>query len=199
MIESIIRFYQETDGAFFILLLIYWAFWPTTLFWVGWIFESRSVPIGKAQSKFFFPGDFSLGLSIIAFIGMHAENPIWTDVIYSWWYWLATGMIHALIAYLWHRSDAKDYPPRAAHSPTKIVHDVCGYGICLWLMVAFGAPQLIWAIIEWDFAKCLKYWLVFAACMAFFSIMGLIDYAHPATPEIALKRHPADWKPIWKK
>ncbi|MBO7560584.1 hypothetical protein J6T21_00900 [Candidatus Saccharibacteria bacterium] len=201
MLKAIVNFAGESWWHLVILVVIYYAFWPGLMFINGWVFESRLVPFWKGQSKAFLPGDFSLGIAAVAFISMYVKNPCYGRV-YSIWYWFATAAICAVLASIWRHVDISNCPRDIWYTPTKLTHDICGYFICMWILVSLGVPQLIWAIGNgFNFGKCSTEWIVFAACVAFYLAWGIYDLTHPATPEEVAMRHPGkgQYKPIWKR
>ena len=199
MLKAIIRFAGESNFHLFILVLIYYAFWPGLMFINGFVFESRLVPVGKVQSKAFIPGDFSLGLAAVAFISMYVKNPCF-DWVYDVRYWIGSAVVCLILASIWRYVDISHCPKEIWFTPTKLTHDICGYFMCMWILASLGIPQLIWAIKEgFNFGKCSTEWIVFVICAAFYISMGIIDLTHAPSLEDVYKRHPAVYKPIWKK
>ena len=199
MLKSLFEFAGKSNFNLLILQICFWAFWPGLFFINALIFESRIPPVGKYQSKIFFPGDFALGMGVIAFVSMWAKNPQAYDGVYKPIYWIMTALICLGLALLLRHNDVIHCPRGQWYTPTKLTHDCCGYFILPWLLISLGVPQLIWAIKEgFCFSKCSTEWIVFLCCTAFFVAMMIYDGMHPATKEIALKRHPIDYKPIWK-
>lgn len=191
--------YLSSNYSPIIMVLCYWIFWPGLMFIMAPIFESHKVYLGKGQSRMFFPGDFMLGIGVVLLIGICAHNKIECEFIYGPWYWVITGCIHLVIAFIIRGIDTKRYPKRSRRSPTKIAHDFCGFFVSFWLLAAIGIPQLIWAIFTKCFSNCMTEWLVFLAVALFFIAMIIWDVSHPASSKDLLLMHPDDWKPIWKK
>lgn len=182
-----------------LMIIVYWIFWPGTMFIVAAVFESRKVYLGKGQSRMFFPGDLTLGVAIVMFIGMHAKNPIESAIFHSPIYWIVGGIFHAFLAFMIRIPDIKHYPLKSRNSPTKIAHDFCGYFICAWMMAALGIPQLIWCVKTSSFGNCITEWVIFMVVAAFFLAMGIWDATYHVTSRDLLLRHPDKYRPIWKK
>lgn len=182
-----------------LMILIYWLFWPGLMFLVAAVFESRKVHLGKGQSRMFFPGDFMLGIIIVMIIGMHAKNPVGYIAIHLPFYWMAGAIFHGLIAFAIRTLDIARYPPGSRNSPTKLIHDFCGYFFCAWLIAGLGLPQLSWCIKTSSFTSCATEWIIFIIAAAFFIAMTIWDITHPATRRDLLLMHPDKYHPIWKK
>lgn len=185
----------------YLLLALYWLFWPGTMFVVAAVFESRKVHLGKGQSRMFMPGDFMLGIAVVTFIRLHADNPVRFEHIdvYGGAYWLLTGIVFAVLAFVIHQIDIARYPVGSKYSPTKIAHDVCGYFISFWLIAGLGLPQIIFTIQHPEtFKPNLDLWGVFFFAAGFFILMTIYDLTHPATQADLLLMHPDKFEPIWK-
>ncbi len=179
MLQAVCEFYSKSRFHPIIMVLLYWAFWPGLMFVVAWVFESRTVYLGSGQSRMFFPGDFVFGIGIVAFIGMYAKNPVW-DFAYTARYWLIMAVLHIILALLMRHGDVMQYPIDSRNSPTKIIHDFCGYFVCFWLPTTLGLPQLIWLIKNPEsFEKTKGNWFVFAGCALFFISILIWDLTHP--------------------
>ena len=199
MLQALFDFYQSNEANPFILLAIYWLFWPGTMFWTAAILESRKVHLGKGQSRMFFPGDFMLGIGVISFIGINAKSGIDWEFLHSKNYWLATGAYFFVQALVIRLIDVKRYPKGSKNSPTKLAHDICGYWCCFWWNAALGIPAIAWAIKHPDTMKnCSTEWTAFACAALFFIAMTIYDLTHPATEEDLVLMHPPVHKPIWK-
>ncbi|MBR5669669.1 hypothetical protein IKX12_01145 [Candidatus Saccharibacteria bacterium] len=194
------EFYLSNPYNPIIMLLICWLFWPGSMFFSAAVFESRKVYLGKGQSRMFFPGDFFLGVTIVAIIGANAKNPVgWTQVDEPI-YWLATGILCAAIAVAVHIPDAGRYKAVGSRtSPTKLTHDFFGYFICPWLMASRGLPELFWCVETLDFSKSPVEWIVILVSFSSFMAFTVYDIKHPPTDEQRLLMHPDKYRPIWKK
>ena len=194
------EFYLKNPYNPIIMLLICWLFWPGSMFFSAAVFESRKVYLGKGQSRMFFPGDFFLGVTIIAIVGAIAKNPVGWAQVDKPIYWLATGIFHAVIAVAVHIPDAGRYKAVGSRtSPTKLTHDFFGYFICPWLMASRGLPELFWCVKNLDFSKSPVEWIVILVSFSTFMGLTVYDIKHPPTDEQRLLMHPDNWRPCWKK
>ena len=199
IISNLVDFYSASLANKIGMVLIFWLFWPGLMYIVGAIGESRLVPIIKHQSKAFMPGDFSLGVMAVAFLGLHID----TCVDPNWWgympsVWAIVFAIMWLVAYFVRRGDVAYYPYRAGVSPTKITHDVIGYWLIPSLLICLGVPELINEITAGNLLAYWPNWLVFLLAMAFYVACVIYDTKQDYTPEDTRARHPEDWQPIWR-
>lgn len=172
---------------YIVFLLVFWLFWPGSMFVFGIVFESRILPIWKHQSKAFIPGDFCIGIMFLG-IKILRDNGYKPDD-----YPLNTFKILLIVATLIvtisiQDKDTQAYPPRAAKSPTKKLHDCVGYGLFPFFVVYSG-----WPIV---FLKT-PYVLIFWGALAAFITFVAWDNKRGFTKEDIRYRHPDDWKPIW--
>lgn len=181
-----------------LLLLIIWAIYPGTMFLAAWIGESRRLPLGKGQSKMFFPGDLLLGVGIVLLTKIDAVVLMtWSERTQS-----AFGMVVSFATFLFavrERVLERDaYDPRSIKSPTKFVHDLMGFFLAPWILLMQGLPAL-WNLftVQGALAQTWQYWLGFLAATAGFILCMYYDAKHPATEEEIYLRHPYDWRPIW--
>ena len=198
--DSFINFYLAGDSHPFIMLAIFWLFWPGLAFIVAPIFESHGVYLGKGQSRLFFPGDFLLGVMVISLIGLCAHNPIGWSFFHEtdYWYFMCLGFF--LIVGVLRHVDTQRYPVGSRNSPTKLIHDFCGYYICSFLIIGFGVPQIAWTIANpATFMPNIGLWRIFILALLVFGLLGLHDITHLPTTEQLLLRHPDKYKPCWKK
>ena len=204
--NAIFEFYNSADWHPIILLLGFWLFWPGTFFLVGYIGESRIIPIGRGQSVTFFPGDLSLGVVATAFIGIAANVQLpWDWPKGELWLIICLAIAAIIVTLMRLRFDAPNYPPRAAKSPTKWVHDLIGYGFFPFFYLWLGLPQMLYALSDHSsFRANWACWLVIFLAIFFFIGCIIADFAlnHSisAVGDDALAmRHPSDWRPIWRK
>ncbi len=180
------------------MLLVLWLIWPGTMFVVGFIGESRIIPIGKHQSKAFFPVDLSLAVMFLALLSLHTrtyQNPEW------WGYDPILVMVTVIamsgIATIGREIDLRHYPTRAGYSPTKITHDLFGYWLIPSLLLILGLPQLVDLVIGAE--ESLLSWVTFAAALLFYLLCVAIDFKKGATAVDINARHTKHWHPIWSK
>lgn len=188
---------RPIDGP--LLLLAFWLIWPGLMFIVGFIGESRLVPVGRHQSKAFMPGDLMLGIMVLALISLYAykpEAPDWWGFLGAWW--IAIAVVMALLALLARAHDVTSYPTRAGNSPTKILHDVIGYFLIPMILVGMGIPKLVAGIMRGG-EFYLPGWAVFLSALAFYMLCVFVDIKKGVTPEDIRMRHTEDWQPIWQK
>ena len=198
MFRTLMEFYLKTSLNKLIMLGILLVFWPGLMFVVGFIGESRLVPIWEHQSKAFFPGDLTLPIMLLALFGLHQRtylDPSWKG--YESWIFIGIFLAMIPIALIFRHLDAAHYPGIAMMSPTKIVHDFIGYYLFPAVLISLGLPQLIDCIAKKDW-RSLPNWIIFGLALAFYIVCTLYDIYHPATAEDVIARHPMDWKPIWK-
>ena len=181
-----------------VLLMVAWLIWPGMMFLIGGVLESRLVPIGKSQSKMFFPGDLAIGIAIVAIISMYDKTGVDIPLVGSAYWWITLGVIMIVIALRLRRSDCLSYPKRSARSPSKIAHDLIGYYASPLVLIGLGIPQLAMLGEHGVFEATRMGWFValMAAVLYLFctalDIMTFYD-----SSDIAL-RHPEDWQPIWR-
>ena len=191
------EFYRDGLLNRALMVMALWVIWPGAMLIVGVIFESRIVPLGKQQSRAFFPGDLSFAVMLVALFGMYAKNSK-VPLVDSWLYWAIAVLVVVTMAREMQASDVANYPARARTSPTKAIHDMIGYFVIPLLLVGFGLPQLlvVWKpevlILSWP------EWLVFAAGMGFYTLCVGVDSVKHYSQEDIYARHPYDWEPIWK-
>ncbi len=197
--DFLINLYSASDSSPLIMLIVFWLFWPGIFFVVAPIFESHGVYLGKGQSRLFFPGDFLLGVMVISLVGLCADNPVgWAFFSDDYWYFLCLGLF--LITGFLRHIDTQRYPVGSRNSPTKLVHDFCGYFICGYLIIGFGVPQIAWTIANpATFMPNIGLWRIFIMAMLIFGLLGLYDLKHPPTKQQLLLRHPDKYKPCWRK
>lgn len=219
-IEKLISAYSANPANKYLLVLWLWLFWPGAMFLVGWIFEGRLVPIWKHQSKMFFPGDLSFGIIMVAFAGVYSSIVKRTGTIMleetanSMWIWGLALTISLTICFALHENEKDCYAKRALHSPTKIAHDLVGYILIPYMLLALSTITVvtIWrycslaqSVMPGSVLKNLgalwqlswPHWIAIALAMALYIGCMIYDNTHPATPEDIIARHPADWMPIW--
>ena len=202
--NAIFEFYNSASWHPLIILLAFWLFWPGLFFLVGYIGESRIIPIGRGQSIMFFPGDFALGVGATAFIGLAANTTLPWEGVKSWQYLLACLLLAVLIVVAMRlQFDAPNYPPRAANSPTKWAHDLIGYGFFPFVGLWLGLPQVVYVVTDpSSLTTNWKCWLAIFLAVCLFIICIVLDFAinHSVSavgPEALELRHPSNWQPIW--
>lgn len=205
MLESIFEFYTSASWHPYLMLLIVWVFWPGLFFLVGWVGESRVIPLGRGQSRMFFPGDLMLGVCLVDLIGMNANCPVIWEWPKAWWWPLICAAFALLVLYLVRtRFDAVYYPLRAANSPTKWTHDLVGWCFFPFILAYLGVPQLLALLLNpLSIVFTGAYWVIIALAIVFDVGCIVYDSKHDALfggmDELMEFRHPQDWKPIWKK
>lgn len=196
IIDTLTEFYAAASYNPFVMTLVFWLFWPGLMFAVGWIGESRLVPIGASQSIAFWPGDFALGVMVVALIGVHShvEADSWG---YSTYWWTIVVAVMLIVAWRLRAGDVINYPPRAGVSPTKITHDVVGYFLIPTTLVGLGVPQLF-ALPRAGIKETRYCWLMFVAGVVFYLACVAMDAVCSYSDADIAARHPADWAPIWQ-
>ncbi len=205
----------------FIMILASWLIWPGSMFLVGWIGESRLVPIRRHQSKAFLPGDFAFGVMAIAFIEIYntivpqTGTELLKDHANSAFLWGVVLFFTTGIGIHLRLREEESYDPRAWNGPTKITHDIVGYFMIptilvglLWialgtmsryLEIAYKAtPEAAWRNYSALWQASWPYWIVILLAAIFYVGCRIYDIRRPATPEDIAVRHPADWLPIWR-
>ena len=200
IISSLVDFIRETPSNIALLILISWLIWPGLMFLVGWIGESRLVPVGEHQSTAFMPGDLTLGIMTVELLRLHERTRNDT----SWWgydpaFWLFVTMVVAMVVLAFViEGDQENYPPRASLSPTKITHDVVGYWLIPTLLFGLGLPQLADGI-RFGIGESWPIWLEFTMALSFYVACVVNDCLKGATEEDIAIRHPANWQPLWRR
>lgn len=185
------------DKSPLLVLLMFWAMLPFGQFLVGWIFESRTVPLFSGQARLFFPGDLAIGIIMTGLVGLNVCNPVkWDAAVAVFWH-LAIATVALVIFYILRKNDAGQYPIPAGDSPTKWYHDICGYFISIYFILSFGLPQVVKFFlgsspIDAEWAIVVAGAIIYAACAVY-------DAGHPATYADMLARHPVEWHPIWRR
>ena len=193
------------DGFFCLnptlILVLAWAILPLGIFAVSRVFESRHFPLWRGQSKMFFPGDLMPGilLSEVATLTQKKASADWHWYKSGLWLVVTIIIIASLFVFLRH-IDTPRYEARAAISPTKLYHDICGYIIFAWLLLVRGVPELLHAIIHpiYTAQNFSLEWIIILLSGPFYLWCAWYDYRHPENADFNL-RHPADWKPFWRK
>ncbi len=169
-----------------LFLLVFWLFWPGSMFIVGLIFESRILPFWKHQSRAFIPGDFCvgvmfLGIKILRDHGYNENDPLSAFTILL----IVLAYSAAVVV---QDKDIKPYKLRATRSPTKILNDST-YFLFPFLILYSGWPIIV--------AKT-PYVSIFWGAVAAFAAAAVWDAKRGFTEEDVRLRHPDDWQPIWK-
>ena len=189
-LHSVMEFYKTAADHPLLMTVLFWLFWPGGMFIVAHLIEHRKVHLGKGQSRMFFPGDFTLGVGTISFIGIHAKSPVGYEWVYGSHYWEITAIFFFVVMVVFRHFDIARYEKHCKNTPTKLAHDFAGYFVCAWLLIGLGLPQLIWSFSHWTFSDAPTEWAIFAGCAAFFIAMTIWDLTHPATADDLLKMHP---------
>ena len=179
-------------------LIIAWLIWPGLMFVVALIGESRVLPLWKKQSKAFIPGDLALSIIVLnCYAFWHSEYALvpedfWYKVTFATpWVPVIIGVGVLCVGTFLHLNDCKNYPSRAANSPTKWVHDIAGYYTLLFL--------IIWFVPATWFANDFNmYGFANVILLVFYFIMTTIDILSGFNNEVIYSRHPYDWQPLWK-
>lgn len=197
MLLNLLGIYNSGVAARFTMLFIGWLIWPGLMFLVGFIGESRLVPIVKHQSRAFLPGDLAFVPMLMALLGLQNRtidlgsfwgyNPVFIIAVYAIMIPVALWMRH---------NDVKNYPKRSGLSPTKITHDFCGYYLIFATLIVMGIPQLIDCIITKDTAHFAE-WATFGLGLAYYIVCVIVDAKNGWTIDDVKARHPEDWAPIW--
>lgn len=199
ILSFLANYYGEGILSRFVLVLVSWLVWPGLMFAVGLVFESRVVPIGKGQSKMFFPGDLAIGIILVGIISMYDKTGTYIPMVDSPYWWIVVVVVMAVVAIRARKGDAISYPPRAARSPTKITHDVMGYFLSPVLMIGLGIPQLGMLEEEGVFAATRLGWLAVAMGVVLYLFCTALDLITFYDSNDIASRHPEDWVPIWRK
>lgn len=198
ILQFLARFYGEATINRFLLVAVAWIIWPGLMFAVGVIFESREVPLIKHQSKAFFPGDLTLGVMLVAFIGMYSHTGIDIPLVRSSLWWPIVAAVMVVVGWKIHLKDAANYPLRAAYSPTKIAHDVMGYFIIPTVLIGLGVPQIALLADKGMREANRMGWLAVAIAITLYLTCVALDVITYYDTDDIHARHPEDWQPIWK-
>ena len=198
LLTALASFYGESIWSKYLLVAVAWIIWPGLMFVVGAIFESRIVPIGKSQSKMFFPGDLAIGIMFVAFISMYDKTGARIPMVDSPYWWLPLATVLAVVALRVRRSDVLNYPLRAGKSPTKITHDIMGYFLSPLVLIGLGIPQLGMLEEEGIFAATRMGWFAVAMSAVLYLFCTALDAITFYDSSDIASRHPEDWVPIWR-
>lgn len=146
-----------------VTLLICWGLTPFGHLLVGFVGESRLVPISpRYQFLSFFPGDLFLGAMAAGLLVLAQNLPAEQHVYNStWWHVLVfIGGCAVAVGLTWMEYKSGAYPARAILSPTKFYHNgllYAGYGYIIvttlvavlasarsWWLVPVLLPGLVW-------------------------------------------------------
>lgn len=219
---SAVKFYNAAPGNWLLITLASWAIWPGTLWIVGWILESRTVPLWKWQSRALFPGDLMLGVMATSIVGMYSKPVVSGGIVWRWinspFWWMLIAVLAATFAVVLQHREAPYYEEpvrprrsRAKWSPTKVWHDIVGYFVSPMVLAGFAFPRLATIIakltcpsaVSEDVDFTVAEWIVFFAALAFYGFCAIVwDPKKYPTEDIrrkaAKKRHPDDWEPCWR-
>lgn len=182
--------------SFWVTLVICIAITPIGHLVVGFIGESRLVPlVPNKQFLSFFPGDLLLAVAAAGLLwqaGDITNGSFWYNS--TWWH-VAVLVAAAVIAVLMTYGEWKSgvYPSEAILSPTKIYHNgllYIGYGyviVTTLVAVVFGS-NLNWALV-WILASA----LLWAVLVVIDSTLG-----DEQAREKAQYAHVPNWEPIWR-
>lgn len=176
--------------------ILSWLIFPLPIWVVGLLFESRLVPVWRHQSRAFIPGDLCLGPMIVSLwampttidIGLAAQLALLLPAI----------ALGGVVLTVLRKGDWQNYAPKAMRSPTKVTHDLMGYFMTPAALTWLGS-QKIWGCFlspwpgwAWDWGRFAALGAAYAACV-------LWDARRGFTSEDVEARHPANWKPIWRR
>jgi hypothetical protein len=185
-------------------LLVGWAITPSMMFVIGWILESRTLPIGTVQSMAFWPGDWCLGIALgLAVYGLR-YLPIHGWWQSTWWPWtvLAIALVYVVSRRLLDAPNYTEALGATANSPTKLYHDIVACGGYFTVIVVIVVPVLGCMSLTSLGANVLR--LALVVFLALYICGAVYDATHPQVepPSVDGRRpdimHPADWRPIWK-
>lgn len=165
---------------------------PMMMFLIGWVGESRMLPIWTGQFKAFLPGDLFLGVSL-AFAARRVGE--WDASQVHWyqtsWYHTLVLSLSILIAVVTRAMDSKVYETHSFVSPTKLYHD---YGAFVLLAVLLGLLLIPVVVVGRDYTAARVWALAF---FVFWLICLIIDMMsdQQAIGRIA---HPSNWQPLWR-
>ncbi|MCL2002353.1 hypothetical protein FWG76_03025, partial [Candidatus Saccharibacteria bacterium] len=193
---------QLLAAPWWVVLGFGWLVTPGMMFILGWVLESRTIPIGKGQSRGFFPGDFGLAVVLTASVKSFATiselppfflTPAYTALV------VCGGWVIG-VAFTLH--DRRRYTRRAYLSPTKLYHDfgiICFYGP---LIAIIALPALLFGRSSVWSTVALSGLLLWLGGLALDTRRIPIDPQDPAAghrPFLNYKLiHAEDWKPFWK-
>lgn len=177
---------------FWITLIICVIFTPVGHLLVGFLFESRLVPITpNKQFLSFFPGDLFLAVSMAGLLTLASDLPAekyWYNDP-SWHLLLLAFVAATAAAATYSEWKSMVYPTRAILSPTKLYHNgvlyvVYGYAIVATLAALIAGSQWSW-------------WLL-AALIPGLIWSGLVVHDSSLRPEKAREKakhaHVSDWE-----
>jgi len=123
-------------------LLIAMIITPGLMFLIGWVGESRTLPIGKNQFLGFFPGEFFLSAAFSWAVAGIKHLPETECHWYQSSYWHLTVGLSSFILGLAARNllDRPNYTPEAMKSPTKLYHDFFLYIVYGFMMAIVAIP-----------------------------------------------------------
>lgn len=184
--------------GFFVSLLLCLFLAPLAMMLIAPIFETRLLPLGKAQFDGFFPGTLFLAIGTAILLKLANGLPSEAHWYNSFWWHFAVQAATIVGAVIMTLGDRKIYPKRALWSPTKIWNN---------LMYAFYGYVLITVIVAQIFGAEWGFWMgVWEAVAALFIAMWVVRLRRDARlpkddPDLfnykVASAHREDWKPIW--
>lgn len=177
-----------------IVLMIGWLITPGMMFVLGWILESRTLPIIE-NSRAFLPGDFFLGLILASSAVILRNSRIRRDSFVLSKRWLIfASVLTAVAVFLVGKLvlDRGNYTIGQILSPTKLWHDIIvymGYGP---IIATMAIPALLPSPGESLLTRCLRIGMIagiiiFGSCLVLDSASSL-EYR---------RLHIEWWSPFW--
>jgi hypothetical protein len=184
--------------GFFVSLFLTLLLAPVAMMLIAPIFETRLLPLGKAQFDGFFPGTIFLAIGTAILLSIASDFPPEAHWYNSFWWHFAVQAATIIGAVVMTLGDKKVYPKRALYSPTKIWNNLM-YAFYGYVAVTTFVTQLFGA--EWGF------WMGVKEAIAWLSIaMWVVRLRRDArlpkdNPSLfnhkVASAHREDWKPIW--
>lgn len=184
--------------GFFVSLLLCLLLAPVAMMLIAPIFETRLLPLGKAQFDGFFPGTvyLAIGTAILLSIASDFDHePHWYNS--TWWHLVVQlGTLVGAVAMTF--ADRKIYPRRALLSPTKLWNNAT-YAFYGYVVITTFVTQLIGG--GWSFWMGVKEAIAWFF-IAMWAVRALRDIRMPKTDPAEFRRksaaaHREDWKPLW--
>lgn len=181
-----------------VTLLICWFITPGMIFILGWIGESRMIPVSpNYQFISFIPGDFFLGAMAASILVLAQDLPSASNWYNSPWLHGAVVIAAVSVAVLLTRGEYQDpngYGRRGVLSPTKLYHNLVlyggyGYVIITTLVAVVSASETR----GWFLAGSLVFGVIWVSLL----VLERRDSEKVKRQRVE-NAHVSNWSPIWR-
>ena len=179
-----------------LFVIIFWIVWYGIMAILGAI-EHRTIPLGKMQSRAYFPGDMFVPLMVLPLLHEVSRHKL--PQLHNWCFVVIITAITAAIMLFIVKRDHGFYPPRAAHSPSKIGHDAMGFFLMPIAIALMALPLIIEAWKKHITLKTTNIALFVAALVIYLTMAFVVDsiigskLSKEEMRRRVYARHPYNW------